>query len=342
MAQVVVITGGSAGIGRAAAKAFAAKGYDLGLIARGSERLAAAKAELEATGVRVHTVSADMADADAVEAAADEIEAALGRIDVWVNNAMATVYSPIGELDATEIRRVTEVTYLGAVHGTMAALKRMRAGTIVQVSSVLAWRAIPLQGPYCGAKFALRGFTEALRSELIHDRSAVRLTMVHLPAINTPQFEWARNKTGRQIQAPGPYQPETAADAILFAATHHRRDVFVGSGTPPAILAARLAPGLVDKALARKGYDQLSQTPVPPSGGNLFEPAPGAGQAAHGRFDAEAKTRRDIYSSRQADAVAAGVLLFGAAGLAMLATSPLVVGPVMAMRALKRATLPFV
>ena len=339
MAQVVVITGGSAGIGRAAAQAFAGKGYDLGLIARGPERLAAAKVELEAMGVRVHTVSADVADQDAVEVAADEIEVSLGPIDVWVNNAMATVYAPIQDLDAAEIRRVTEVTYLGAVHGSLAALKRMKTGTIVQVSSVLAWRAIPLQGPYCGAKFALRGFTEALRSELIHDRSAVRLTMVHLPAVNTPQFDWARNKTGWQIQAPGPYQPEVAAAAILFAATHDRRDVYVGATTPPTILAARLAPSLLDRVLAKKGYEQLSQTAAAASEGNLFEPAPGNEQAAHGRFDAQAKDRRDIYTSRQADAVAGGLLLVGVASLLMLATSPLVVGPTLALRALKRVAL---
>ncbi len=336
MAQIVVITGGSAGIGRATAKAFAAKGYDVGLIARGPERLAQAKAELEAMGVRVHTVVADVAEADAVEVAADEIEVALGPVDVWVNNAMATVYSPIKDLDAAEVRRVTEVTYLGAVHGTMAALKRMKSGTIVQVSSVLSWRAIPLQAPYCGAKFALRGFTEALRSELIHDRSRVHLTMVHLPAVNTPQFDWARNKTGRQAQAPGPYQPEVAADAILFAATHRRRDVFVGSSTPPTIFAARLAPGLVDKALAKKGYDQLGNKAVPPADGNLYDPAPGGQQAAHGRFDAEANSRRDIYTSRQGDAVAAGLLLVGAASLAMLATSPLMIGPALAARAIGR------
>ena len=291
-------------------------------------------------GVRVHTVVADVADADAVELAADEIEGALGPVNVWVNNAMATVYSPIKDLDAAEVRRVTEVTYLGAVHGTLTALKRMTAGTIVQVSSVLSWRAVPIQGPYCGAKFALRGFTEALRSELIHDRSGVHLTMVHLPAINTPQFDWARNKTGQQTQAPGPYQPEVAADAIVFAATHKRRDVFVGSSTPPTILAARLAPGLVDKALAKKGYDQLSDKAVPPTDGNLFEPAPGGQQGSHGRFDAEANSRRDIYTSRQADTVAAGLLLLGAASLAMLATSPLVVGPALAARAIGRAARP--
>jgi short-subunit dehydrogenase len=336
MAQVVVITGGSAGIGRAAAKAFATKGYDVGLIARGPERLAEAKAELEATGVRVHTVVADVADADAIDVAADEIEAALGPVNVWVNNAMATVYSPIKHLDASEVRRVTEVTYMGAVHGTLTALKRMKAGTIVQVSSVLSWRAIPVQGPYCGAKFALRGFTEALRSELIHDRSNVHLTMVHLPAINTPQFDWARNKTGQRAQAPGPYQPEVAADAIYYAATHRRRDVFVGSSTPPSIFAARLAPGLVDRALATKGYEQLGDEAAPANGGNLFEPAPGGQQAAHGRFDAEASSRRDIYTSRQADGVAVGLLVAGAAGLAMLVASPLFIGPAMAARAVGR------
>ena len=324
MGKVVVITGGSAGIGRAAAQAFAAKGYDLGLIARGSERLEQARQELEASGVRVHTVSADVADAEAVDKAASEIKAALGPIAVWVNNAMATIYSPIGKLDAAEIARVTAVTYMGAVNGTLAALKRMHEGTIVQVSSVLAWRAIPIQGPYCGAKFALRGFTESLRSELIHDNSRLHLTMVHLPAINTPQFDWARNKTGQQTEAPSPYQPEVAADAIVFAATHKRRDVFVGSSTPPTILAARLAPGVLDKVLAKKGYDQqLGAKPVPTSDGNLFTPSPGQEQAAHGRFDATANSRRDIYTSRQADAVAAGMLLAGALGLSMLGAAVL-------------------
>lgn len=339
MAKTVVITGGSAGIGRAAAKAFAMRGYDVGLIARGPERLASAKAELEATGVRVHTVSADVADPGNVDAAADEIISALGPINVWVNNAMATVYSPIKDLDPSEVRRVMEVTYLGAVHGTLTALKRMTAGTIVQVSSVLSWRAIPIQGPYCGAKFALRGFTEALRSELIHDRSQVHLTMVHLPAINTPQFDWARNKTGRQTQAPGPYQPEVAADAIVFAATHKRRDVFVGSSTLPSILAARLAPALVDKMLAKKGYEQLGTKVVPVEDGNLFVPARGGGQGAHGRFDAESSNQRDMYTSLQGDLVAAGLLLVGVASLTMLATSPLLAGPAVALLTGKRVWL---
>ena len=337
MAQVAVITGGSAGIGRAAAQAFAAKGYSVGLIARGAERLAAAKAELEALGVGVHTAVADVADAGALAAAADAIEAALGPITVWVNNAMATVYSEIRDLEPEEVRRVTEVTYLGAVNGTLAAMKRMRSGTIVQVSSVLAWRAAPIQGAYCGAKFALRGFTEALRSELLHNRSPLHLTMVHLPAVNTPQFDWARNKTGQEAKAPSPYQPEVAADAIVFAATRKRRDVFVGSSTPPAIVASRLAPSVMDRVLARQAYSaQLGPGAAPRTEGNLFQPAPGGDQGAHGRFDAGAKTRKDIYTSRQGDVVAAGLVLAGAIGLRMLATSPLFVAPGLLARAVAR------
>lgn len=337
MAQVAVITGGSAGIGRATAQAFAAKGWSVGLIARGAERLDQARAELEALNVRVHTVVADVADADAVAQAADAIEAALGPINVWVNNAMATVYSPIRDMEPDEVRRVTEVTYLGAVNGTLAALKRMRGGTIVQVSSVLAWRAMPIQGAYCGAKFALRGFTEALRSELIHDRSPLHLTMVHLPAVNTPQFDWARNKTGQETKAPKPYQPEVAADAIVYAATHKRRDVFVGSSTPPTIVASRLAPSVMDRVLARQAYSgQLGEGAAPKTEGNLFKPAPGGGQGAHGRFDAGAKTRKDIYTSRQGDVVAAGLLLVGVIGLRMLATSPLFVAPGLLARAVIR------
>ena len=337
MAQVAVITGGSAGIGRAAAQAFAAKGYSVGLIARGAERLEQARAELEALGVSVHTAIADVADAEAVAQAADAIEAALGPITVWVNNAMATVYSEIRDLEPEEVRRVTEVTYLGAVNGTLAAMKRMRGGTIVQVSSVLAWRAMPVQGAYCGAKFALRGFTEALRSELLHNRSPLHLTMVHLPAVNTPQFDWARNKTGQETKAPKPYQPEVAADAIVYAATHKRRDVFVGSSTPPTILASRLAPSVMDRVLARQAYSgQLGPGAAPKTEGNLFQPAPGGEQGAHGRFDAVAKTRRDIYTSRQGDVVAAGLVLVGAIGLGMLATSPLFVGPALLARAVIR------
>ena len=340
MPEVVVITGGSAGIGRATADAFGARGDAVGLIARGAERLDTARSELEARGVRVHTEVADVADPDALGRAADAIAAALGPITVWVNNAMATVYSPIQELEPAELKRVTDVTYHGSVNGTLIALKRMERGTVVQVSSVLAFRAVPVQGAYCGAKFALRGFTDSLRSELIHDRSRVHLTMVHLPAVNTPQFDWARNKTGRQAKAPKPYQPEVAADAIVYAATHKRRDVFVGSATPPTIVASRLAPSAFDHLLARTGYSaQLGDGGFPTSDGNLFEPAPGGGQGAHGRFDAEAKTSRDFVTSTQGDVVAATVVLVGAIGLAMLATSPLTLGPLLVGRAVMRKLL---
>ena len=336
MAETVVITGGSAGIGRATARAFAARGASVGLIARGPDRLAAARTELEAMGIRVHIIEADVADAEAIDRAADEIEAALGPITVWVNNAMATVYSPIAQMTADEIRRVTEVTYLGTVNGTLAALKRMKRGTIVQVSSVLAWRGMPVQGAYCGAKFATRGFTEALRSELIHDRSPLHLTMVHLPAVNTPQFDWARNKTGYQTNAPSPYAPEVAADAIVFATTHRRRDVYVGASTPPAILVARLAPSVLDRVLATKAYSaQLSKVPAEPQDGNLFAPVPGT-QAADGRFTAQANTKRDITTSRQGDVLALGMLALGAVTLSMLARAPATLGPALLARALLR------
>lgn len=336
MTETVVITGGSAGIGRATARAFAARGASIGLIARGADRLADAHAELVALGVRVHTVQADVADAAAVERAADEITAALGPITVWVNNAMATVYSPIAQMTADEIKRVTEVTYLGTVNGTMTAMKRMTRGTIVQVSSVLAWRALPIQGAYCGAKFAARGFTEALRSELIDDRSPLHLTMVHLPAVNTPQFDWARNKTGHETNAPSPYAPEVAADAIVFAATHRRRDVYVGASTPPTIIAARLAPSVLDHVLAKKGYSaQLTSAPAAYQDGNLFEPVPGH-QAAEGRFTAQANTKRDITTSRQGDVLALGLLGLGILTLGMLVRAPATLGPALVARSIAR------
>ena len=256
-------------------------------------------------------------------------------ITVWVNNAMATVYSPIQEAEADEIKRVTEVTYLGAVNGTLAALRRMQGGHQRQVSSVLAWRAMPIQGAYCGAKFALRGFTEALRSELIHDRSPVHLTMVHLPAVNTPQFDWARNKTGRNGPRPpariSPRSPPTPSS------TPPRTSAASCSSAPPRLRPSSppaSPPGIMDQVLARKAYSaQLGSDPAPVTDGNLFEPTPGADQQASGRFNTEANSRRDIFSSRQAAGVAAALVLGGGVALGMLALSPLVVGPALIARA---------
>jgi short-subunit dehydrogenase len=266
--NVVVVTGGSAGVGRATVEAFAGAGWDVGTIARDPGRLERA------------------ADAAA------RIEQALGPIDVWVNNAMATAFAPVAVLTPEEMLRATQVTYLGQVHGTMAALRRMRhrnRGTIVNAGSALAYRAIPLQSAYCAAKLAVRGFTDALRSELLHDGLRVHVTMVHLPALNTPQFDWALNRMKRRPQPVPPiFQPELAAQAILFAATHRRREVWVGWSTFKAILANRVAPSVVDRYLARQGYDgQLTPQPVAPDAPvNLFDAPPGD-WGAHGRFPAQ-------------------------------------------------------
>ncbi|HEY0206754.1 MAG TPA: SDR family oxidoreductase [Acetobacteraceae bacterium] len=290
MPKIVVITGAGAGVGRAAATEFARCGCDLALLSRDPERLEHAAAELRRFGVRALPVPTDVADADAVEAAADRVEQELGPIDVWVNVAMATVFAPVSKLTAAEVKRGTEVTYLGQVHGMMAALKRMRPrnqGSIVNVGSALAYRSVPLQSIYCGAKFAIRGFTDSLRSELIHDGCKVTLTMVDLPAVNTPQFDWARNKMGRKAQPVPPiYQPEVPARAIVFGAFHPRRDIWVGFPTVKAILANRIAPGLIDRYLAKAGYrGQLADAAEPADApDNLFHPVPGA-YGAHGRFD---------------------------------------------------------
>ncbi len=317
MSGVVVVTGGSAGVGRATVERFARAGWDVGILARGRKRLEAAAQEVRALGRKACPVVTDVADGEAVEQAAARIEAELGPIDVWVNNAMATVFAPVSELSPAEFLRGTQVSYLGQVHGTMAALKRMRQrdrGTIVNIGSALSYRAIPLQSVYCGAKYAVRGFTDALRSELLHDGVKVHLTMVHLPAVNTPQFDWARNKMPRRAQPVPPiFEPEVAARAIYFAATHRRREVWVGMPTVKAILASKVAPGLLDRYLARHGYStQLSPEPnTGPPKGNLFEPVDGT-WAAHGRFDKEArKASWALWVSRHRMALA-----LGCAGLA--------------------------
>ncbi len=293
MARVAVITGAGAGVGRATVEEFARQGFDVALLSRDVSRLERAANEVRKLGVRALPISTDIADAAAVEAAADRVERELGPIDVWVNVAMATVFSPVAKLTPEEIERGTKVTYLGQVYGMMSALKRMRVhnrGTIVNVGSALAYRSVPLQSIYCGAKAAVRGFTDSLRSEIIHDKLDVHLTVVDLPAMNTPQFDWSLNKMGRKAKPVAPiFQPEVAASAIFFAATHKRRDIWVGWPTVKAILANRIAPGLIDRYLAQAGYSgQLTdQHTAPNAPANLFSPVPG-NYAAHGRFDDQA------------------------------------------------------
>lgn len=292
-AHNVVITGASAGVGRATAVAFGALGCHVGLIARGLDGLEGARAEVETAGGRGLVLQGDVADAEAVDEAAARFEGEAGPIDVWVNSAMVTVYSPLSRITADEFRRVTEVTYLGQVYGTMAALKRMRPrdrGTIVNVSSALAYHGLPLQAAYCGAKFASRGFTESVRSELLHDDSNVRLSMVVLPAIDTPQFDWARNKLPCRPQpVPPVYDPEVAADAILRAADEAPREILVGTSSLQFILGSMAAPGYVDHQLAEMGYaGQQSEEPAEPGRpDNLFEPVPGD-FGTRGRFGAQA------------------------------------------------------
>jgi short-subunit dehydrogenase len=297
VAQTVVITGASAGVGRALARAFGERKASVGLLARGREGLEAAKREIEERGGRATVLVADVADAGAVESAAARVEEELGPIDIWINNAMTSVLAPVRKLTAEEVRRVTEVTYLGVVYGTLAALRRMLPrdrGVIVQVGSTLAYRGIPLQAAYCAAKHAVQGFHESLRTELMHDRSGVAVTMVHLPAVNTPQFRWIRNKMPRKPKAFGAvFQPEVAAEAIVRAAEHPRREVNVSWGTTQAIIANSFAPGLLDRYLARIGFDaQQSDEPEEPDRpDNLFHPLPGD-HGAHGVFDDVAKPRR--------------------------------------------------
>ena len=323
---IAVVTGASAGVGRATAREFAARGCDVAMIARNAARLEAAADELRERGVRALPITADVADADAIEAAAERVEARLGPIDVWVNNAMATIFAPFDRVSPEEFRRGTEVTYLGQVHGTMAALKRMRRrdrGTIVNVGSALAYRAIPLQSVYCGAKYAVRGFTDSLRTELLHDGCGVRLVMVHLPAVNTPQFDWALNKTGKRPQPVPPiFQPEVPARAIVGAALHPRsREVWVGLPTWKAIVANKLAPGLLDRYLAKTGYSgQLTKEPLPADApANLFKTADGD-YGAHGRFDDRAHAvSYQAEASRHRGAIALGVIGC-CAGLAALLT----------------------
>jgi NAD(P)-dependent dehydrogenase (short-subunit alcohol dehydrogenase family) len=295
MTQTVVITGASAGIGRATARLFGKQNANVGLIARGSTGLDAAAQDVAGAGGKGLPIAADVADYAQVEAAAAEVEDTLGPIDVWVNCAFTSVFAPFAEITAEEFRRVTEVSYLGFVHGTMAALKRMRtrdAGTIVQVGSALGERSIPLQSAYCGAKHAINGFTSALRCELLHERSRITVTVVQMPAVNTPQFSWVRSRLPRHPQPVPPiYQPEVAAEAVLFAAAHpRRREYWAGASTVATIVANRIAPALLDRYLARTGYgsQQDGERGELRGPGNLWAPLDGPGQrdyGAHGVFD---------------------------------------------------------
>jgi NAD(P)-dependent dehydrogenase (short-subunit alcohol dehydrogenase family) len=320
--DVIAITGASAGVGRATARRFAREGARIGLIARGEERLHATAREVEELGGKALVLPLDVADADAVDDAASRIEESFGPLDVWVNNAMATIFAPVRETTPEEFRRATEVTYLGAVWGTMAALRRMHPrdhGTVVQVGSALAYRSIPLQAAYCGAKSGLRGFTESLRTELLHDGSRVHLTMVELPALNTPQFSWSRAKMPRHPQPVPPiFQPEVAGEAVYFAAAHRRRELVVGWPAVKAVYGEKVAPGLLDRYLARTGYDaqQTDQLLDGDREGNLFEPVPGD-FAAHGIFDDESKPGSLLFELDRRRGPIAAIAGLGAAAAAL-------------------------
>ncbi|MDX3356263.1 SDR family oxidoreductase [Streptomyces sp. ME01-24h] len=312
--RTVVVTGASGGVGRAAARAFAARGDRVALLARGCVGLAAAADDVVRAGGEALTVAVDVSDADAVEAAAARVEEAFGPIDVWVNNAFTGVFAPFTEIAPDEFRRVTEVTYLGFVHGTLAALRRMLPrgrGAIVQVGSTLAYRGIPLQSAYCGAKHAIQGWNESLRCELLHSGSAVRTTMVQLPALDTPQFDWVLSRLPHRAQPVPPiYQPEVAARAIVYAADHpRRREYWVGATTAATLLANAVAPGLLDRYLARTGFrsQQTSEDRDPAQPVNMWAPADGPEGhdfGAHGRFGNQAhSTSAQSWASRHHTAV---------------------------------------
>jgi NAD(P)-dependent dehydrogenase (short-subunit alcohol dehydrogenase family) len=322
--RVVVVTGASAGVGRATARAFAEAGAQVGLIAREGGGLESVKAEVEKRGRRALAVPTDVADPESVEAAAERIESELGEIDFWVNDAMATIFARVWDIEPAEIRRATEVTFLGAVYGTMAALKRMRPrnrGKIIQIGSALSYRAIPLQASYCASKFALRGFTDSLRCELMDEGSAIGVTMVQLPGLNTPQFTWVRvrglDRTPRPV--PPVYQPEVAAEGVLLAARTDRREVWVGGSTVGTIIGNRIAPKVADLYLAATNVKaQQTDDPVKDDRRDyLFSPLPGD-RGAHGPFDDEAKGRSiqlEASAHRRVLATAAGVLVAVGSGV---------------------------
>jgi short-subunit dehydrogenase len=295
--KIAVVTGASSGVGRAIAREFSRSGADVALLARGMDGLAGAAREVEANGRRALVLPLDVADAGAVDDAADRIVAEWGKIDIWVNDAMVSVFAPVSEITAAEFRRVTEVNYLGSVHGTIAALRHMRprnSGVVVQIGSGLAYRSIPLQSAYCASKAAVRGFTDSLRSELLHERSGVSVTMLQLPAVNTPQFEVVRSRLPDHPQPVPPiYQPEVIAKAALRAVLHPRREMWIGWSATMAIIGQRLIPGILDRYLAKRAWDSQTTKRLPPGHpvkhhrDNVDHPVPGD-RGAHGPFDSRA------------------------------------------------------
>ncbi len=321
--KVVVITGASAGLGRAIARRFAQDGAKIGLIARNLEGLQGAKNDVEKLGGKALIIQGDIADPETSEKAAQMVEEEFGEFDIWINNAMVSVFSPIKEMKPEEYKRVTEVTYLGVVYGTLAALKRMLPrdrGVIVQVGSALAYRGIPLQSAYCASKHAIKGFMDSLRSELIHDKSNVRASMVQMPAMNTPQSSWVKSRLPNKPQPVPPiYQPEIGAEAVYFVAHNERREMYVGYPTVEAIVGNKIFPGYVDKYLAKGGYkSQQTDEPVEADRqNNLYEPVAGD-HGAHGSFDERAKNfSPQLWSNTNRGKIALAVLGI-AAGLALL------------------------
>lgn len=324
--EVVVITGASAGLGRAVARKFGSHGANVGLIARGTDGLEAARREIESAGGRAIVLPLDVADANAVENAAASVEHEFGPIDIWINNAMASVFSPVKEMQPEEYKRVTEVTYLGVVYGTLAALKRMlprNRGTIVQVGSALAYRSIPLQSAYCAAKHAIAGFTDSLRCELIHDHSSVHVTMVNMPALNTPQFGWVKSRLKHKAQPVPPiFQPEVGARAVYWAAHHTRREIYVGWPTVEAIVGNKVAPGWLDHYLGKTGFasQQTSEPEDPHRPNNLWGPVKGD-HGAHGTFDQRSHERSwELRASLDRRWIGAGLAMLAASASLFIAS----------------------
>ncbi len=318
--RVVVVTGASAGVGRATVRAFAREGAHLGLLARGRAGLAGARHDAESLGGKALELPTDVADADQVEKAAAAVENAFGPIDVWVNDAMCSVFAPVKEMTPADYKRVLEVTFLGYVHGTLSALRRMLPrdhGMIIQVGSALAYRGIPLQSAYCAAKHAIQGFNDSLRSELIHDRSNVKVTMLQMPALNTPQFDWVKSRLPRKPQPVPPiYQPEVAAEAILYASHHYRREWYIGGSTAVFVTGNKIAPGLGDWYLGHQGYQsqQYDGHVSPDRRDNLYEPVDDDhDHGAHGDFDSRAKDHSyQVWADQRRDLIALTGLAGGA------------------------------